>query len=94
MYSPAQPQLIVVLLDAQAQPGAIVEAYARQRVRVVPLERFDIPEGKVLQVWTLPGPATGPVSLGLLEGARDDADQPRSAFAAAGAKGFARAPQI
>jgi anti-sigma-K factor RskA len=70
MYAPAQPQLIVVLLDAQAQPGAIVEAYASERVRVVPLARFDIPEGKVLQVWTLPSPATGPVSLGLLEGAR------------------------
>jgi anti-sigma-K factor RskA len=70
MYAPAQPQLIVVLLDAQAQPGAIVEAYAGERVRVVPLARFDIPEGKVLQVWTLPSPATGPVSLGLLEGAR------------------------
>ena len=70
MYTPAQPQLIVVLLDAQAQPGAIVEAYASERVRVVPLTRFNIPEGKVLQVWTLPSPATGPVSLGLLEGAR------------------------
>lgn len=69
-YAPVQPQLIVVLLDAQAQPGAIVEAYAGERVRVVPLARFDIPEGKVLQVWTLPSPATGPVSLGLLEGAR------------------------
>ena len=70
VYAPAQPQLIVVLLDAQAQPGAIVEAYASERVRVVPLTQFNIPEGKVLQVWTLPSPATGPVSLGLLEGAR------------------------
>ena len=69
-YAPVQPQLIVVLLDAQAQPGAIVEAYASERVRVVPLSRFDIPEGKVLQVWTLPSPATGPVSLGLLDGTR------------------------
>ena len=47
-----------------------MEAYASARVRVVPLARFNIPEGKVLQVWTLPSPATGPVSLGLLEGAR------------------------
>lgn len=70
LYVPTQPQLIVVLLDAQAQPGAIVEAYASERVRVVPLARFDIPEGKVLQVWTLPSPATGPVSLGLLDGGR------------------------
>ena len=69
-YAPAQPKFVVVLLDAQAQPGAIVETYASDRVRVVPLARFDIPQGKVLQVWTLPDPATGPVSLGLLEGAR------------------------
>ncbi|WP_088343750.1 MULTISPECIES: anti-sigma factor [Rhodomicrobium] len=67
--SPAQPQLIVVLMDAQAQPGAIVEAFAGQRVRVVPLSRFEVPAGKSIQVWTLPNPATGPVSLGLLDGA-------------------------
>lgn len=67
--APAQPQLIVVLLDAQSQPGAIVEAFNDQRVRVVPLARFEVPAGKSIQVWTLPSPATGPVSLGLLDGA-------------------------
>jgi anti-sigma-K factor RskA len=68
--TPTEPRLIVVLLDAQSQPGAIVEAFSGDQVRVVPLARFDVPEGKVLEVWTLPGAATGPVSLGLLEGAR------------------------
>ncbi len=66
----AQPELIVVLLDAQSQPGAIVEAYNGQRVRVVPLAQFNVPEGKTLQVWTLPNREMGPVSIGLLEGAR------------------------
>ena len=64
---PAQPQLIVVLLDAEAQPEALVEAYASQDVRVVPLQAFNVPEGKTYQVWTLPDQETGPVSLGLIE---------------------------
>jgi anti-sigma-K factor RskA len=66
-----QPQLIVVLLDAQAQPGAIIEAsYSGESIRVVPLTNINVPEGKTLQVWTLPSPQTGPVSMGLLEQAR------------------------
>lgn len=60
------PRLVVVLLDAQAKPVSIVEAYAGQRIRVVPLGSIDVPAGKVLQVWTLPDPATGPVSIGLM----------------------------
>jgi anti-sigma-K factor RskA len=63
-----EPQLIVVLLNAEAQPGAIVEAYYGQKVRVVPLQRFDIPEGKTLQVWTLWSREIGPKSVGLVEG--------------------------
>ena len=63
-----QPHLIVVLLNAQSQPAAIVEAYHAQNVRVVPLEQFQLPAGKALQVWTLPSKESGPVSVGLLEG--------------------------
>lgn len=40
-------------------------------MRLVPLEDFEVPEGRVLQVWTLPDAETGPVSLGTLEGAAD-----------------------
>jgi anti-sigma-K factor RskA len=66
-----QPQLIVVLLDAQAQPGAIIEAsYSGETIRVVPLSQINVPEGKTLEVWTLPSPQTGPVSVGLLEQAK------------------------
>lgn len=60
------PRLIVVLLNDQAQPVSIVEAFEGQRIRVVPLEALDVPAGKTLQVWTLPDPAAGPVSMGLL----------------------------
>lgn len=63
---PDPPRLVVVLLDAQAQPVSIVEAFAGQKVRVVPLDRIEVPTGRTLQVWTLPDPATGPVSIGLL----------------------------
>lgn len=60
------PRLIVVLLNDQAQPVSIVEAFDGQRIRVVPLDEIDVPPGRTLQVWTLPDPATGPVSMGLL----------------------------
>lgn len=60
-----QPVMIAVLLnEGDAQPGAIVEAFADDSIRLVPLEDFVVPEGRILQVWTLPDPETGPVSLG------------------------------
>ncbi len=63
---PDSPRFVVVLLDSQARPVSIVEAYAGQQIRVVPLSRIEVPAGRTLQVWTLPDPATGPVSMGLL----------------------------
>lgn len=66
LLRPADPRLIVVLLDAEAKPVSLVEAFAGQRIRVVPLKHIDVPAGKTLQVWTLPDPKTGPVSMGLL----------------------------
>jgi anti-sigma-K factor RskA len=60
-----QPMMIAVLLnETDAEPGAIVEAFSDNSVRLVPLEDFVVPDGRILQVWTLPDPATGPVSLG------------------------------
>jgi anti-sigma-K factor RskA len=61
-----QPTVIVVLLDAQSKPGAIIEAFADDSVRVVPLENFNVPADRVIQLWTLPDAKTGPVSIGLL----------------------------
>jgi anti-sigma-K factor RskA len=62
------PSVIVVLLDAQSKPGAIIEAFSDDSVRVVPLENFTVPDGRVIQLWTLPDAKTGPVSIGLLPG--------------------------
>ncbi len=64
------PRLVVVLLNERAEPVSIVEALDDRRIRVVPLKAIDVPEGRTLQVWTLPDPATGPVSMGLLETVR------------------------
>jgi anti-sigma-K factor RskA len=67
---PRAPRLIVVLLNDQAQPVSIVETLDDKRIRVVPLIAIDVPADRSLQVWTLPDPATGPVSMGLLDAVR------------------------
>ena len=60
-----KPVVIAVLINEGATtPGAIVEAFADNSVRIMPLEAFDVPEGRILEVWTLPDADTGPVSLG------------------------------
>ena len=65
--SARQPLMVAVLLNENnAGPGAIVEAYADDTVRLLPLENFVVPAGQVLEVWTLPDAETGPVSLGTL----------------------------
>lgn len=69
--SPA-PTVIAVLLDqTDASPAVIVEAFADDSVHLVPLDSFAVPEGQIMQVWTLPDAATGPVSLGTLTSSQD-----------------------
>lgn len=68
----ASPTVIAVLLDqTNASPAVIIEAYADDSIHLVPLDNFTAPQGQVLQVWTLPDVATGPVSLGTLPTTRD-----------------------
>lgn len=63
-----QPMMIAVLLTEDgAQPGVVVEAYADDSIRLVPLELMQKPQDRVYQVWTLPDPATGPVSMGIFD---------------------------
>ena len=64
--STPEPVVIAILLDGDANPGVIVEAFGEDRVRILPLIDIAVPEGRALEVWTLPDPETGPVSLGLL----------------------------
>jgi anti-sigma-K factor RskA len=60
-------EYVLGLLDAAERPLVVVETYEGDRARVIPLADIQVPEGRALQVWTLPDPATGPVSLGLLQ---------------------------
>jgi anti-sigma-K factor RskA len=66
-----QPVVVAVLMTDSSAPGAIIEAFADNRVHVVPLDDFVVPEGKVLEVWTKWDETVGPVSLGQLSRAMD-----------------------
>ncbi|MBX9453187.1 MAG: anti-sigma factor [Mesorhizobium sp.] len=59
-----EPVVVVVLADEDNAPGAFVEAYGNDAVRIVPLVDFEVPQGKTLEVWTLYDREVGPVSLG------------------------------
>ncbi|MCM2455178.1 anti-sigma factor [Rhizobium sp. CG4] len=67
------PVVIAVLLDAKGEAQAIVEDFGNEQATVKLLADFTVPEGKTLQVWTLPSQDMGPVSLGLLENSRSAA---------------------
>lgn len=72
LQTPVEPTVIAVLLNqTDASPAVIIEAFADDSVHLVPLDNFEVPEGKILQVWTLPDPETGPVSLGTLTASQD-----------------------
>ncbi|WP_045392254.1 anti-sigma factor domain-containing protein [Falsirhodobacter sp. alg1] len=64
--STQDPQVVAVLLDAQGVPQAVVEGFGNDTAEVRFVAPVDVPEGHVMQVWTLPSAERGPVSLGLL----------------------------
>jgi anti-sigma-K factor RskA len=64
-----QPTMVAVLLDGN-RPGAVVQAFADGRVVLVPLTQIDVPQGRAIEVWTLPSRERGPVSVGLMDRAR------------------------
>lgn len=63
-----EPIVLTVLVDASGAPLAVVEDFGGAAARVRFVADVAVPEGRQMQVWTLPSPETGPVSLGLLEG--------------------------
>ncbi|MEI4488968.1 anti-sigma factor [Frigidibacter sp. MR17.14] len=65
---PPDPLVIAVLLDEVGTPRAIVEDYGRETARIRFVSDVTVPAGRQMQVWTLPSPQVGPVSIGLLEG--------------------------
>lgn len=60
-----QPQMVAVLMGPQGEPAAVVNAFADGTADLIPLRSIAVPEGRVLEVWTLWDPARGPVSIGL-----------------------------
>lgn len=65
-----QPQFVAVLMGPQGEPAAVVNAYADGTADLIPLRPIPVPDGRVLEVWTLQDPARGPVSIGLAGEAR------------------------
>ena len=64
-----QPVMIAVLLDGN-RAGAVVHTFADGRSVLLPLTAMHVPDGKALEVWTLPSRERGPVSVGLMNQAR------------------------
>lgn len=67
---PPTPAYVAVLMSAEGQPAAVVNAFSDGTAELIPLRGIDVPEGRVLEVWTLWDPARGPVSIGLAGEAR------------------------
>jgi anti-sigma-K factor RskA len=66
-----KPVYVAILVDdASRQPGAVVNAFADGRVQMIPLTDINVPEGRVLEIWTLWDRAVGPRSVGLIPRAR------------------------
>lgn len=69
--TPATPEYMVVLLAPQTQSaGWVVQASSRQRIQLIPLGTFEVPQGKALEFWTKADDWQMPVSLGLVEPGR------------------------
>jgi len=66
MKTMPDPVVFVVLQTPDNATGAVFEAFADNSVKIIPLADFEVPEDKIMQVWTLYDAAVGPVSLGTL----------------------------
>jgi len=62
-----EPVVVAVLMDEAGAPRAVIEDYGRSTARIRFVSDVALPEGRQMQVWTLPSPQTGPVSMGVLE---------------------------
>jgi anti-sigma-K factor RskA len=67
---PDRPVYVAVLQTGEGRAAAVVNAYADGTVTLVPLERIGVPEGRILEVWTLQSREQGPISIGRMDRAR------------------------
>lgn len=66
----AEPLIVAVLVNEAGDVKAVVEDFGNEEAIVRLLADFEVPQGKTIEVWTLPSPERGPVSLGLIDHAR------------------------
>ncbi|MBE1207882.1 anti-sigma factor [Aminobacter carboxidus] len=69
MKTTPEPVVLVVLQTPDNTTGAVFEAFADNSLKIIPLADFDVPQDKIMQVWTLYDASVGPVSLGTLSSA-------------------------
>jgi anti-sigma-K factor RskA len=67
---PAQPIFVAVLQTDEGRAQAVVNAYADGTVTLVPIEQIGIPQGRIIEVWTLQSREQGPISIGRMDQAR------------------------
>ncbi len=67
---PMQPIFVAVLQTDEGRAQAVVNAYADGTVTLVPIERIGVPDGRIIEVWTLQSREQGPVSIGRMDRAR------------------------
>lgn len=60
------PIVIAVLLDENGTPQAIVEDFGNETAQIRFVADIAVPADRAIELWTLPSPETGPVSLGVL----------------------------
>jgi anti-sigma-K factor RskA len=65
-----RPLYVAVLETAEGRPAAVVNILADGTAMLVPLERIGVPQGRILEVWTLQTRERGPVSIGRMDQAR------------------------
>ena len=68
--TPAQPIYVAVLQNDAGQSAAVVNAFADGTVMLVPIQTVAVPQGRIIEVWTLQDRAQGPVSIGKMDQAR------------------------
>ncbi len=67
---PMKPDYVAVLNTSDGRAAAVVNVYADGTVNLIPLEDIRVPQGRIIEVWTLQNREQGPVSIGRLDRAR------------------------
>lgn len=65
--TPPPPAFLAVLSSPQSNaPGWVIQASNIRGIQLVPVDKVEVPPGKVLQFWTRADDWEGPISLGLV----------------------------